>query len=113
MISDKALDAAARVVYATCEDEPELPENYDGEPDVVKDHYRSLAQPILEAAAPYMQGEAELQWGVRDTDPRCSSVVAVHPSEESARAIVAEHPAWYELVSRERPEAEPQWTMTP
>lgn len=55
------------------------------------------ARQILEAAGPHMR---EVQWGVRDI---VSLHIAGHPSEESARAIAAEHPEWYEVVSRPMP----------
>lgn len=52
--------------------------------------------------------EGDVDWGVRDKRRYISSVVALHPSCESAIVTIEAHPDWYEVVWSIRP-AERKW----
>lgn len=94
-IPEAAVEAAARAVYTRQYSSREG--MWEFVEERVRRHFRNELRAALAAAAPHMR---ELQWGVRD---RHSLMIAGHPSEESARAIAAEHPEWYEVVSRPTP----------
>lgn len=95
MIPAKAVEAAAKGVWA--KSVPTIP--WEQGTNRARAIYLQDAQWALESAAPHMLAEVDVQWGVRD---KASIVVAGHPSRESAERTVAEHPNWYEVVSRAR-----------
>jgi hypothetical protein len=54
MISEEALEAAAKAYYPYFWRPARPIEKYDTEPDWIKEECRRYVRPILEAAAPYM-----------------------------------------------------------
>lgn len=57
MITDEALEAAAKAYYPHFWKPSEPVENYANEPDFIKEKVRNFVRPILEAASPHMSDE--------------------------------------------------------
>lgn len=57
MVSKEAIEAAAKAYYPNFWKPAEPIENYDNEPEFIKEKVRSFVIPILEAAAPYMEND--------------------------------------------------------
>lgn len=89
MIPEEALEAAAKAYYPDFWKPSEPIENYDKEPEFIKEKVRNFVRPILEATIPYLVPQPDAGSAI-STDEEDIVLTDSKISEESSTLLRAE-----------------------